>query len=284
MRRIKFQVVGSGAETDAPTVDDLIDQIRDYFDILREVEEAVAEDGTAQIEWRIVSASKASPLAFEADAFARQFAMNVDRRAEIVVSATSRGLNQLQTRLGRPEYFSEKALLKAEKMFERVTNGLAQTIVDYGPDLPKMSLTPGSAYAAASNVKRILSPPLKVYKEIGSVEGVAHGFDRDGWGNPVLKIKHRMTSDEVTCRLSGQALAEIEARRVGELWRNCRVQLYGTIHFRGIGRISRVDAYEVRFLRGRSELPDVDDILDESFTGGLRSEDHLERIRNGDLS
>ena len=31
------------------------------------------------------------------------------------------------------------------------------------------------------------------------------------------------------------------------------------------------------------ELPSVDDILDEDFTGGLRTEEYLERLRNGQL-
>lgn len=58
----------------------------------------------------------------------------------------------------------------------------------------------------------------------------------------------------------------------------------GTIHFKALGRISRMDAQTIRFLRSSNELPDVDDIQDENFTGGLSSEEYLERIRNGGLS
>ena len=35
--------------------------------------------------------------------------------------------------------------------------------------------------------------------------------------------------------------------------------------------------------RPHRELPSVDDILDEDFTGGLRTEEYLERLRNGQL-
>ncbi|HEY8097456.1 MAG TPA: hypothetical protein VIE65_15395 [Methylobacter sp.] len=284
MRTIKFKVSGRGADTDAPTVADLLDQIRDYFDVLNGVEQAVALDGKVEIEWRIIGASKNSPLSFEAAAFARQYAMNVDMRAEAVLKHTANGFKSLQTRQGRPPFFSEKVLVKVERIFERVTNGLSETDVDYGPDLPGMILTRGNAYAAAVFVEQILRPPAKAYKEIGSIEGIAHGFDKDGWGYPSLKIKHRLTGDEISCRLAGQALQDIEARHVGEVLRDCRVQLSGVIHFKALGKISRVDATAVRFLRRSSELPGLDEIFDEGFTGGLRSEDYLERLRNGGIS
>lgn len=34
----------------------------------------------------------------------------------------------------------------------------------------------------------------------------------------------------------------------------------------------------------KDELPGVDDILDDEFTGGLKTEEYLERLRNGRLS
>ncbi len=78
-------------------VDDLLDQLRDYFDILKGVEEALAGDGKNEVEWRIVNASKNSPLAFEVAPFARRYAMNVDRRVTKVVQATAIGLRMSNT-------------------------------------------------------------------------------------------------------------------------------------------------------------------------------------------
>jgi hypothetical protein len=37
-RKIKLVISGKGAETDAPAVEDVLDQLRDYHDILKEVE------------------------------------------------------------------------------------------------------------------------------------------------------------------------------------------------------------------------------------------------------
>jgi hypothetical protein len=284
MRTIKIQIVGRSAETDAPSVDDLLDQLRDYFDILRGVEQAAAADGSEEIDWRVIDASKNSPLALEAGAFARQYAMNVDNRAGIVVWHTANGLRALQVGAVRPPFFDDKVLIKAEHLFERVTNGLAQTIVDHGAGLPIMELDRSKAYAAMANVRQLLKPQPKAYDETGSIEGIAHGFDRDGWNNPVLKVKHRATGEDLTCRLTGQALEEIEKRQVGEIWRNSRVLLYGTIHFKAPGRIHRIDANRIRFLRNSNDLPSLDDVTDPDFTGGLSSEEYLVRLRNGSLS
>jgi hypothetical protein len=284
MAHIKLKIVGRSLETDAPTVEDLLDQLRDYFDILKGVEEALAGDGRAEVEWRIVDASKNSPLSFEAAPFARQYAMNVDRRATEVVRATAIGLRQLQTRGRRPDYFSEKVLAKAERLFERVTNGLGATIVDHGPDLPTLELTPAVAYAAAAHVKKILEPPPKAFDEIGSIEGIAHGPDLDGWGNRIMKVRVRLTGDDITCRLSGQALSEVEARHVGDLWKDCRVEVHGIIHYKALGQPSRIDAERIRFLRASSDLPSVEEIQDEDFTGGMSTEDYLASLRDGRLN
>jgi hypothetical protein len=61
-RRIKVSIKARG-ESDFPTVDDFLDQVRDYFEILGGVEQALAEDGMNAIEWRIVGATTNSPIA-----------------------------------------------------------------------------------------------------------------------------------------------------------------------------------------------------------------------------
>ena len=40
----------------------------------------------------------------------------------------------------------------------------------------------------------------------------------------------------------------------------------------------------VRFFKPRQYLPQIDDIIDENFTGGLTSEAYLERLRIGTLA
>lgn len=282
-RTIKLSIKARG-ESDSPTVDDLLDQVRDYFEILKGVEEAVAEDGDRAIEWRIIGATTNSPIALEAAPFAKDFAVDISQRAEIVARSTSYGLRQLQSNGDRPSYFTNRVLLRAEKLFERVTNGLQQTTIDYGPDLPHLDVTPSGAKAGAANARSILSPRNKPYKEQGSVEGFAQSIERDGWGRPLLWLRLRLTGERIKCFVSGAALTELETHQIRDIWRNRRVQAYGLLHYKGLGQLTEIEAISVRFLRERKDLPDIESVQDENFTGGLRSDEFLARIRDGNVS
>jgi hypothetical protein len=144
-----------------------------------------------------------------------------------------------------------------------------------------IELTTSIARTSAGHVREVLAPKSRPYKELGSIEGYFRGIERDR-GRPVLLIRHRLTGDEVKCFVSGEAEREIGIREIGEVWKNRRLQVQGTIHFKGAGRVSHIDATKVRFLRDRNELPDVDDIADVNFTGALTSEGYLERLRDGE--
>lgn len=262
----------------------MLDQLRDYLDILKGVEEAVAEDGKRAVDWRIVNASRNNPLSFEFEAFPHDFAVNIDRRAESVVNATATGMYALQTQSERPPYFNDKVLAQTERFFKRLTNGIDQAVVDYGGDLPTLSLTPQIVAPATKNIETILAPDSKLYVEIGSVEVFVLGVSVGGWGKRLLSVRSRLTGDEFDRTVSDEAANEIEARQIGDIWRNLRAELRGKIHYRSLGRIKKVEAQGIRFFRPRDDLPDIGDIRDENFTGGPQSEDFLERVRRGELS
>jgi hypothetical protein len=280
-KTIKMSIRARGA-TDSPTVDDLLDQIRDYFDILEGVEEAVSEDGRQAIEWRIVKATTNTPITIEAAAFPKDFGVNIDNRVAIVTRQTALGLDALRHGGQRPPFFTEKVLLRAERMFERVTNGLAETLIEYGAELPVLDITPAVAKVAAANTRNVLTPKAKPYKELGSIEGYAQSIERDGFGRRILWIKHRLTGESVKCTVSGEAEKELETHQIKDVWRYRRVQVYGMLHYKGLGDLRDVEAIRVRFLRDRNELPTVDDILDPNFTGGMKSEEYLAWLRDGD--
>ncbi len=137
-KRITLRIQGSGGETDAPTVQDFLGQLRDFFDILKGVEEAVSSDAKNVIEWRIVAASMNSPIRIEAEAFPWEFGVNVDQRVHAVVKNAAEGLRQLSVSDYRPPYFTDAVLQRAECFFQRVTNGLAHASIDYGEDVPAL--------------------------------------------------------------------------------------------------------------------------------------------------
>lgn len=281
--RITLSIKARG-EVDSPTVEDLLDQLRDYFDILKMVEESLAEDGTNAIQWRIVRATTNSPIEVTAEASAKTFAVDVARRAELTTRYTATGLQLLKVRGERPPYFNDKVMLKAERFFERVTNGLDETKITYAGDFPDLDVTPRVARTAAANVRAALQPPDKPYKEIGSVEGMPRTIGRDGFGRLVMWLRERLTGEDVKCILTGEAEEEMGEHQIKEVWQSRRLRVFGTLHFKGRGKLNQVEGSQVKFFRDRSDLPNVEDILDENFTGGLPSEEYLRRLRDGELS
>ena len=280
-RRITLRIRARGL-TDSPTVDDLLEQLRDYFDILKGVEEAVSEDGRSAIVWRIVKATTNTPITLEAEAFPKDFGVNIDRRVEAVTRETALGLAALQRDGKRPSYFTDNVLLRVEKLFERVTNGLDETFIDHGPDLPTLDITVATARTAAANTRNALTPKARSYKELGSIEGNAQRIGLDWSAYWILWVNYRLTGNIIKCKVSGEAERELAQHQINDVWRHRRVQVYGMLHYRGTGDLKEVEAISVRFLRDRNELPSVDDILDPDFTGGLRSEDYLARLRDAE--
>jgi hypothetical protein len=282
-RTIKLRIRARGV-TDSPTVEDLLDQIRDYFEILSGVEEAVAKDGRRAVDWRVVKATTNTPIEIELAAFPADFGINIDRRVDKIAHYTATGLDALQTRGDRPDYFTDNVLTRAERFFSRVTNGLDQTIVDYGPDLPSLELTPAHAKRAVANARAAITPKARPYKELGSVEGHIQKIERDGFGRRILWIRERLAGETVKCLVSGEAERELEHHQFKDVWRFRRVRVYGTLCYKGLGLLKEVDAIRVRFMPfDNNELPTVDDILDKDFTGGLTSEEYLARLRDGSL-
>lgn len=283
-RLVKIRISGNGGEIDAPTVDDLADQLKDYFELLEVVEQGVADDGEGAIDWRVVHAVTASPITFTVVAAPRKFAVNVDARAEHVLRTTFNGIQKLRATAERPQFFGDEALSLAERIFERVTNGLSKTEFEDTEGQVFFTITPTVARNAAENVRTILRPSGRPYKELGSVEGYFRNVGQDGHGRRVLTIRSRLSGDDVKCFVSGEAERQLAHCEIGDMWKRRRLEVIGLIHFKGPGRISQIEALHLRFFRTKNELPATDEILDEDYTGGLSTEEYLERLRDGRLS
>jgi hypothetical protein len=286
-KTVRFKIAGHAPDTDAPSVEDLLDQMRDYVDVLRGVEEAVSGAPGSAIVWRVVEASRNSPVLFGLEAYPKDFATNIDQRVSIILTETAQGFATIRSKVERPRYFTNEVMRKARKIAERVTNGIGAATVDFGPGLPAIDLTPSSARAAIRNVDAILAGPDKPYQEFGSVEGYLQGVELDGFNRRIAYVRDRVTGESVKClipRNAPQVALDLSTRQISDVWGRIRVQMRGRIFYKGPGDIDYIETDDVRFFKPGSELPQIDDIIDESFTGGLRSEEYLERVRNGTLA
>lgn len=281
---IKISIRGSDSQTDAPTVEDFIEQVRDLVAILHGVEQALDHRGHTAIEWRITNATMNSPIALEATPFGRQHGVYVEPRAREVLHYASLGLNQLRASAVRPTYFNEAVIAKAKKLSQRVTNGLALTEIEFRNGEADFLLTPATAAQVVRHAETVLAPPkTRPYEERGSLEGYYGGISHDGYGRPILTMKSRQTGDDVKCVLTGAASKYIRERLVGEVLDGRRVRVHGVLHYKGPRRIEHIDVVHIELLPGRDKLPTLDEITDPNLTDGLRSEDYLEALRDGRL-
>ncbi len=282
-RPIRFVISARDAKTDAPTVADLLGQLEDIIGLLEEVEQGVEEGGGIEIEWRVTDARRGSPLVFEITPFPKRYGMNIDARSQGVREYVAHWLTTLLETGERPTYFADATLKRAERIFARVTDALATTRVDFGDDLPPLALTADTARTGERNAARAQKPEDRPYREIGSVEGYFNAVERDGYGRALLHLRVRMTGDVVKCIVRGAALERVAQRQIGEVWqRRQRLLVSGMVHYKALGRVSQIEADDLQLLRSGADLPQVEDIVDPDFTGGLRTEDYLEEVRGGD--
>jgi hypothetical protein len=101
-------------------------------------------------------------------------------------------------------------------LFKRLTNWIDRVVVDYGGDLPTLSLTPQIVGAATKNIETIVAPDSKPYVESGSVEVFVLWVGIDGWGKRLLTVRSRLAGDEFNCVVSDEAAKEIETRQIGD--------------------------------------------------------------------
>lgn len=224
---LKIRIQGSDGLDDAPGAEDFLRQISDFLDLLKDVEQAIAGESGSAIKWRITGASRNSPVEIEATPFAQDFGVTIDQRVQVVEVAVSAGLAQIAAGGPRPPFFSERALERVESMAQRVLNGLAQTEIIFEGPIPDFALTHTVARQTASAVRGILYPVEKPYEEIGSIEGYYSGLERDGFGRGIVRLRHRVTGDEIKCVLTDDALEQVNEHRAGEILKGRRLLVSG---------------------------------------------------------
>ena len=274
---VRVTIKGAGeAGENAPTVDDLLGQIRDFVEVLQGVEKALTDDHTNQIVWRVTDAERENPISFELTPFATNPAIFVDARAEAVEMAAIEGLIALHGGNARPPHFTDDTLAKARKIHARVRNGLAGTTVALNGNVEPFVIDRD----AARKVESLFAAKTEssAYRALGSVEGFVTRAELDGHGRAILRFRARLDGVEVKAIASGTAFRQIEEMRLSEIWEGVRIRVYGTIHHKSLTQIDHIDADYIEVM-DRDPLPGIEDVLDADFTGGLTTEDYLSELR-----
>ncbi|WP_316015221.1 hypothetical protein [Roseobacter sp. HKCCA0434] len=279
-----IKIIVRGADSrgdDAPTVEDLLAQIQDFVAVLHSVESAVADDGKEEIVWRVTDATKNSPITFEVTPYPKTHAMNIDRRAIEVVTATAKGFEQIATTGGRPMYFSDQVIDRAERVYARVTNGLAETNVDFSAydAAPNLEVTRNNAKSSITRIEELRSPPPNTHREIGSLEGFVAKVELDGFERPIVWLRSRLDGQLVKCEASDGGLDRIGHFEVIEVLKGKRVRVHGILHYKSLEQIAYIEVEGVHVFEADVELADADSIVSPGFTGGIESSAYLEALR-----
>ncbi|MCV2892451.1 hypothetical protein [Lentibacter sp. XHP0401] len=279
---IKITVSGTDHRGgDAPTVEDLLSQIQDFVYVLREVESAVSDTSSSEIVWRVTNATKNSPLTIEVTPTPKQHAMNIDMRAEKVVRATALGFQKIAQTGERPPFFTDQVLDRAAKVYARVTNGLATTVVDFGAyeDAPILNATPSAARDIVKRLDAAKRPAPISHRELGSLEGFISKVELDGFGRPIVWLKSRLDGQVVKCISDEDGLDRIGHFEVSEVLKGLRVRVHGMMHFKDLEQITSIDVDGVHVFEADAGLPDYASIVAPDFTGGLEASEYLEELR-----
>jgi hypothetical protein len=278
---VRVTIKGSDAEgTDAPTVEDLFGQIKDFVDLLQGVERAIA-NGANDLVWRVTDARMNSPIGIELTPFPKDAAVDISARAAAVERGASEGLRALRQGNPRPPYFTDDVLKSARGIQTRVKSGLSATIIQFNnadDNQPVIIDRAVAATIAAAQFEEKAASEFS-YREIGSIEGFAAKAERDGHGRPILWFKARLDNALIKAIGRGDAFQQLEKFRLSDVWSGIRLRVYGVIHYKALGAVDFISADGIELFDSET-LPDLDDILDPDFTGGLSTEDYLLELRS----
>lgn len=281
-KAVTVTIIGpADLSVDAPTVDDLIGQIRDFVGILREVELSVEPDGASKLVWRVTNASMNSPLKFELTPYGTGPAAALTARALLVEETVIAGLRSLRSGNSRPPYFTDDAIARAQRLHSRALNGLSGTIISVDGDPNPVVINPAAARDVQRTMERAEALVSMPYAEMGSIEGFVTKPELDGHQRAILRFKARLGGAEIKAYARDNAFRQVEALTLYEVWHGVRVRVYGRIIYKSLGVIEHINATGIEVL-DKGDLPGIDDILDPNFTAGLSTENFLRELRRDD--
>lgn len=280
MTTVMLSIAGKG-EDDAPLLDDLLDQIKDFFAIVEGVGATIAAGDDAPFSWRVIGLSKNSPATITAEAVAKSGHSNGDLIASMAYIQSIEGLTALQHVSEKPRGFSDSSLEAAERFAKRAAFSLADTVIS-GDNSPPISVKSQIAASIASHIQQITIPErLHPFRELGSFEGYIDSIGVDGFGRPYIVVKNRISNSDVKCFLSGSALEMLQQEPVAKVvWRKRRIIAAGLLKYRDLTRLTQAEIDKIDFV-GDGPWPSYKSVQDRNYTNGLDSTTFIERLRDG---
>lgn len=284
-RPIRILVGGSPRHgSSAPTVDDLLDQIRDFMYVLRATEEEC--HGNAKLRWHVTNASMQSPLALELTPVSTAKDTDTDLLASSVIDAAYYAVNHVITTGRQPKQVTDATFNKINSIVNRVTNGLASFEANFsGYDGAKniyIDVKMAAAYSEKMEESKSRKPSSAPRWEQGSMEGYTEGVATNQRGEAILRLRSRLTGNIVNCVDSEGSLEKIGDVKVREILDNMRIRVNGLLHYKNLDIVDKIKVDHVYIYPHNDKLTDLEFLTPINITGGLSAVEYLRKLHNGE--
>jgi hypothetical protein len=265
-------------------VDDAFRQVIDALRLFEQAERSLGNPHAAFV-WRLERASTESPFMVVAIADPIDPAIDVTAQVARTKALVASGVRNLVAHAELPPWLPREAVPVVKELFVRNLNGIASTEIDFEvPAIDPLSIDRTQASAglrAIEAINPIDTSDIPERTGFGEMEGqmLAAGRYRS---RPAIQIRTHLYGF-VWCVLSDRLVAQFGSEtKLAEVWQGKTIAVYGRLHFLGGGRLSRVDAEDVRQIE--APLIDLDAILDPDFTAGLDPLEYLDKLHEGGLA
>lgn len=278
MKTRKITVEPSAKHPGILDVRDAMQQVMDFFDLL-------TDQHNSNVVWNLTFATTNSPFRAEGTPVDLRTQAGAFGLISPHLEVVERGLRRLEAGEPLDDDFPREKRETAVKLLKRNLNGIGRTKIELGDEV--ISIVPTTANRALEVIQPLGDQVYEYLfrsfarKEVGSIEGRLVDLGTD-YEEPAVKLREQRTGREVQCRVSAEARAEIErSLTAGDVWRHRRVRVRGVLSYDASGKVLRV--YEGSLAYIDPPPVQVDDLKDETFTGGLSAHEYLDRLREGKL-
>jgi len=273
--RVTVTIRSSAGDSELLTVADAMRQILDFFELLA----SAGGSDSQSVTWQLVEISMKSPLRATAQAVSKIPGVLAEPIARREKAALARSIHQVVNSEKFPDWMDLRSRESAKSLFERNTNGIGRTDIEFYEGSPPTIISQKTARDAVSHIERFEEEQKVKTEDLsrsehGSIEAVMMDVTSH-YGRPAIRVREWTTGDILVCVFSTElAQASGPQHTWSEAWSNRRLLLTGTLQFRKDGHLAqiRLDAFEV--IDGKSLK--FEDVAQPGFTGGLSPLDYIE--------
>jgi hypothetical protein len=267
---LKFQLTGKETPVSAEA---FVDAFHDTIEVLKSIDKGLSTYGSETIQWQIVDAGSSSPVF--AKISGKSLSANNGHGREVIDAFLS-GMDQLSRSNNCPPHFNKDSLKYTQDLIGKAkAHGLRPKFSS-----PTYEITIRSRVAKnASWAMKTLTLHKSKVLEYGTLEGylkelnVTRGHDK-------LVIVDVLTDEEIVCSLSLEH-PELEDY-VRTAWKK-RVAVTGEITInRTDKKPTRIAIDDIKILRERKELPQIEDLHGIDITGGVEPSEYIRGIRDAE--